>query len=302
MKLEGRPTLQGLTVGTVRVGGRVRRRDVAVWGKEFPSWLPCLDALGLHVTMVFVERDGGLAMIQRFVDEECQILVLGHIGNLIELVRPMVEDVDTLLIDGGPAGEAMVLAEGLGFKHIVSTRMSRRIPKGWQQSLVVDHTEIGGVTNTILRMSRLHKGPASDERLRIDRAAPRDVSTILNVKSNRVVFLDAPKDVAVTPLGVINLAETGAVPYYHGGGLLPARVNRSTRVLTPSIYASAGKWGRRALSHEEVLKPKDLTSEDIRRLEGFGLTNEFYEALAPVKCLAAGYQALMNGGGVKSWA
>jgi hypothetical protein len=49
--------------------------------------------------------------------------------------------------------------------------------------------------------------------------------------------------------------------------------------------------------HDEVLKAKDLTSEDILRLKGLGLKNEFYEALASGKCITEGYRALMNGGG-----
>jgi hypothetical protein len=153
--MEGRPTLRCLTVGSVPVGEKTGRHDVAVWGEAFPSWLPCLDALGLHATMVFVRSDVGLAMIQRFVDAECKILVIGHVGKLIELVKPTVDDVDTLLIDGGPTGEALVLAGGLGMTEIVSTRVSRRIPKGWQQTMIATQHEHELVASDVLNISKM---------------------------------------------------------------------------------------------------------------------------------------------------
>jgi hypothetical protein len=100
-----------------------------------------------------------------------------------------------------------------------------------------------------------------------------------------------------TTLEVKNLAYTDTLPFYHGGGLLPAGVNRSTRVLTPMLFARQGKWGKRAMTHEEVLKAKDFSSADIDRFDDFVVDNEFYEGLTPGKCLAEGVKALMNGGG-----
>jgi hypothetical protein len=126
---------------------------------------------------------------------------------------------------------------------------------------------------------------------------PRDASTILDVKGNHVVFQDGPRTVAMTPLRVENLSKPGTPPCYHGGSLLPKGLNRSTRVLTWTLFAREGKWGRRSLSHEEVLKARDYGSADITRLHGFGLKHEFYEALVAGKCLTEGYKALMNGGG-----
>jgi hypothetical protein len=128
--------------------------------------------------------------IQHFVDAECQILVIGHVVKLIELVKSTVKGVRTLLVDDGFTGVALELAGGLGITEIVSPRrVRRRIPKGWNQTMiVVDHASVGGVTDTILRMSRLCKGAASGERPRIATAAPRDVSTILDVKGNKVLY------------------------------------------------------------------------------------------------------------------
>jgi hypothetical protein len=110
------------------------------------------------------------------------------------------------------------------------------------------------------------------------------------------MFRDAPKMVAVEPLSVVNLRKLGGAPYYHGGGLLPAGVNHSTRVLTPSIYARQGNWGLRALTHEEVLKAKDFSTDGIERLEQFEVDNGLYEGLIPGKCLMEGIKALMFGG------
>ena len=121
------------------------------------------------------------------------------------------------------------------------------------------------------------------------------MSTILDIKGNKVVFMDAPKSAAVEPLTLVNLGKYPDTPYYHGGGLLPGRCNRSTRVLTPSIYARPGKWGQQRLSHEEVLKAKDLTGTDLSHMDGYDLAHEFYEALIPGKCLTEGTKALMYG-------
>jgi hypothetical protein len=71
MQRKSRPTLRGLTVGTVQVGETTDREVVAVWGLEFPSWLPCLEVLGLRARIVFVRSNIGLKLIQRFVDAEC---------------------------------------------------------------------------------------------------------------------------------------------------------------------------------------------------------------------------------------
>jgi hypothetical protein len=152
-------------------------------------------------------------------------LVIGNVEKLIELVKPTVNGVHALLVDDGLTGAALEVAGGLGMTEIVSTRVRRRILTGWTQTMiVVDHTIVGGVTDTILQMSRLHKGTAIGDRPRIATAAPRDMSTILDVKGNKVVFLDAPEMVTVTPLAVVNLARPGAVPHYYGGGLLPHHV------------------------------------------------------------------------------
>jgi hypothetical protein len=141
------------------------------------------------------------------------------------------------------------------------------------------------------------RGKIKQAQPKLVESAPRDASTILDIKGNNISFIDAPKSVAVEPLEVKNLANTDALPFYHGGGLLPAGVNRSTRVLTPTLFARPGKWGKRAMTHEEVLKAKDFSSADIDRFDDFVVDNAFYEGLTPGKCLSGGVKALMNGGG-----
>ena len=167
--------------------------------------------------------------------------------------------------------------------------------------VLMKHEDLGGVTDSRTRMSQLILGDSRAAEPVLRSLAPRDASTILDVKGNWVVFENAPKLVAIEPLAVCNLGTSEDIPYYHGGGLLPAGINRSTRVLTPSIYARPGKWGRRNVTSEEVLKAKDFSLVDIARLESFQLTNDFYEALIPGKCLTEGVKALMNGGIGEYW-
>jgi hypothetical protein len=133
------------------------------------------------------------------------------------------------------------------------------------------------VTDSLARMSRLNTRPPIGGKRMVPKLAPRDASTILDVKGHHVTFMDAPKSVAVEPLEVLNLSETPAV-------------------LTPSLFAQPGKWGRRALSFVEVLKAKDLGADNIVRLAEFELKNEVFEALIPGKCLTEGFKALVNGG------
>jgi hypothetical protein len=128
---------------------------------------------------------------------------------------------------------------------------------------LVQHEVVGGVTDTVIYFSRLSRVDTILSRPKLAMRATRDASTILDVKGNQVTFHDAPKTAAVMPLGVKNLGGIGQTPLYHGGGLLPSRLNCSTWVLTPTIFGRQGKWGRRTLSHEEVLKAKDVGCEDI---------------------------------------
>jgi hypothetical protein len=293
-----RPTLRGLTVGAMEVGNSDARQEVCVWGDAFPSWLLCLDSLGLRARRVMLRSARFLECIKAVVDTDCTIMVVEDVTGCLDLMRAKCQNLELMLVDSGPTSEVVSFARATYVRTIITKRIGQRIPVGWGQTMVVlRHEEVGGVTNSQVRMSRSSTGPGLGTKPMVTKLAPRDASTILDIKGHQVTFMDAPKSVDVEPLAVLNMGAASAMAYYHGGGLLPSSVNRSTRVLTPSLFARPGKWGRRALSLVEVLKAKDLSADDIDRLEEFELTNEFFDALLPVKCLTEGYKALVNGGG-----
>jgi hypothetical protein len=75
-------------------------------------------------------------------------------------------------------------------------------------------------------------------------------------------------------LGYENLG-TEQCPYYHGGGLLPAIIDRHTEVLTPGIFAPKNSWALRCLTVEEVLVAKDFNKVLANLLTSGPLTNQF---------------------------
>jgi hypothetical protein len=244
-----RPTLRGLTVGAVQVGHSDARQEVCAWGDGFPSWLLCLDSLGLRARRVMLRSARFLECIKAVVDTDCKIMVVEDVTGCLDLMRAKGQNLELMLVDGGPTREVMAFARATHVRTIITTRIGRRIPVGWWQTMVVvRHEEVGGVTNSRVRLSRLSTEPGPGTKPMVTKLAPRDASTILDVKGHQVTFMEAPKTVAVEPLAVLNMGATSAMAYYHGGGLLPSTVNRSTHVLTPSLFARPGKWGRRALS------------------------------------------------------
>ena len=54
---EERPTLRGLTTGSVKIREAASGVSYIVFGDVFPSWLPVLDELGLRPELVFFTGD-----------------------------------------------------------------------------------------------------------------------------------------------------------------------------------------------------------------------------------------------------
>jgi hypothetical protein len=128
-------------------------------------------------------------------------------------------------------------------------------------------------------------------------AVPRDASTVLCVQAPANKYRPAPPYCIVTPLGCINLG-TDLRPYYHGGGLLPASLDRKTEVLTPGVFAPKTKWALRPLTVEEVLVAKDFSKVLSDLLTAGPITNGLLRDLPPGKPLIGlALRWWCNGGG-----
>jgi hypothetical protein len=151
-----RPTLRGLTVGAVEVGNSDAQQEVCIWGDAFPSWLLCLDSLGLRARRVMLRSARFLECIKAVVDTDRTIMVVDDLTGCLELIREKCQHLELMLVDGGPTSEVMAFARATYVRTIITTRIGRRIPVGWGQTMVVvRHEEVGGVTNSRVRMSRL---------------------------------------------------------------------------------------------------------------------------------------------------
>jgi hypothetical protein len=127
------------------------------------------------------------------------------------------------------------------------------------------HARAGRVTCAKPRIYQYTSGPIANNVLPLVPGVGHDVGTVLSAKGGKRHYCKPPSDRAVVPLGVQNLGSSDS-PIYHGGELLPGRIDKGTRVFTPSMYAPAGKWAVWPLFYNEVLLCKDVSETMVRRL------------------------------------
>jgi hypothetical protein len=291
-----RPTLRGLTTGSVTITAETAQVACVLVCHTCPSWIFVLTELGLTPCLVLLTDPTYLDLVQRFIGEGCRILI----GSLTDtsVYVTSIPDVGLALIDGSPTGGTISSLEGLGIDTIYYTRRLRRAVPGWENTTtpLIRHGEAGGVTRGRLRLGALTCNTASTV-CKLPATAPRDVSTVLSLMQNHYTVRSSPRNRHAANGACLNLG-TDSQPYYHGGGWLPAGITTATRVLTPGIYAPKGTWGLRPLTFGEFLGCHDVPESMIR---------SFGEVPSPVpdatlgmmvagKCLVAGFK-MLNGGG-----
>jgi hypothetical protein len=126
----------------VAVGAVSKKQRVGVMGKEFPSWLPFLDEMGLRTGLVLVERGTHLDTIQEFVDNDCHIVDMNKITTYLNMIGTTSPDLAMLLVDGGPTSIVMTVAKTLKLGRIPMTQVGRRVDGGWTQTLLKVGVEI----------------------------------------------------------------------------------------------------------------------------------------------------------------
>jgi hypothetical protein len=166
-------------------------------------------------------------------------------------------------------------------------------------SIALRHAYLGGVTQGHTRLGAAFSSLAPKVLPLPAELAPRDASTVLTVKGVVHLYRRAPNS-RHTPNYTCENLGTDNKPIYHGGGWLPARIHRGTRVLTPHIYASSGTWENRTLGWDEVMVCYDAPDGVISAFEIHNklLDRVLFDGITAGKCLKVGFTCL--NGGVKS--
>ena len=144
------------------------------------------------------------------------------------------------------------LLESVHIRDAFSCGGVRRVVPGWHaSSCVVDHSTIGGITGTRLRLHCFHFGVQAKSVGAALSAVGRDASTVLSQTVYCRRFRLRPAAQVLVPLRV-ELGQSGSISYVHGGGLLPAGAFTSTWVLTPHVRGPRGCWGSRSVGRFQL--------------------------------------------------
>jgi hypothetical protein len=220
-EIKDRPTLRGLTRGSLLIKSTRSRLPCLLVCRTCPSWIFVLPELGLEARMIWLEDPAYLELTQRLVGPECRILV-GTSTETSGFVTAL-PDVRLGLIDGALTTDIVSALEGIGLDTLYYTRRLRRKIPGWNNSNspIIHHEGVGGVTQAALRLGALTRGKCSSI-TELPAVAPRDASTVLSVMPDHYTVRVAPRSRHVNNGACINLG-TGARPHYHGGGGVASR-------------------------------------------------------------------------------
>ena len=299
-----RPTLRGLTSGSVAVQDQNSLAPCILFGGASCSWLPVVEQLGYRAVGVLLTSDHGLSYVRACVPAGCRILVCPQWSRLDALPFPGPPGTVAFL-DCRFTGLVARLLESVGVRDAITTRGLRRITPGWVSSMTsISHATVGGVTSSVVSVTRVRFGSTVVPGRAVPSVVGRDASTILSSTTYCRRFWARPDARVLVPLRT-EFGVSGRVRYYHGGGLLPAGASTSTWILAPHVRAPPGRWGLRPLTFEEVLLAHDFNSSHCRLLMPLpdGVRHALRPSLYPLRCLLYGCQSfdlgLRGDGGVK---
>jgi hypothetical protein len=257
----------------------------------FPSWLLVVQELRVFPRLVVVASDRYLAVLRAILPSTCELSVNDFATHTCPAEPGLIG-----FADGGFTNKLAAWFGSSQIDRVFTTRQQRRSVAGWDNtSVALSHAALGGVTVATTRIAASFRIEAP-RALPLPSFAPRDASTVLGVKGSAHTFRRAPHHRHLPDATCSNLG-TDKHPLYHGGGWLPAHIDRQTRVLTPHIFASKGSWANRSLAWEEVLVCLDAPDSFVNAIgsQNILLDRAFFAGLVPGKCLTTGFTSL-NGG------
>ena len=197
-----RPTLRGLTKGTVQVTDGKNLERCMVMGASFPSWLPFLEEMGHHTVLVFLDDDANLKLVEACVRDDCMIVV-GRNWSVFTARLPRFGRALTGFIDGRANGTLAAIALSMNVSRLICTKGLRRNLLGWNStSAVIQHNRVGGVTTEAITLVCLQAGGLAPRTQVLEGRVQRDASTVLSIMPYTKVFMTVPKELVVIPLVV----------------------------------------------------------------------------------------------------
>jgi hypothetical protein len=129
-----RPTLRGLTTGTVRVTSVDDLEPVILWGDGFCSWLGVLHELKFRpVAVLLTDPAQNLDIVRACVGADCFI---GSVASLTDAIILSLKGSCRLgLIDGRVSSGTCDLARKLDLKGLLGTQRMRRGVGGWSTDI-----------------------------------------------------------------------------------------------------------------------------------------------------------------------
>jgi hypothetical protein len=291
-----RPTLRGLTTGSLRVTHCDDRTDVVLWGDDFCSWLGVLTELKLRPIAVLLSSLESVELVKACVEADC------YVGSVQDMTGPLLDSLAGTaclgLVDGRVTTQICALATTLGLKGVLGTSSMRRKIDDWSHDTwSTTHCEVGGVTTRRTHGCYLVPGSKAPAAFDSPPCVGRDASTVLSPMTTAFKFRPLPEERVLFPLRCENLGSAHQ-PVYHGGGLLPGSLDTHTAVLTPGVFVPKHNWALRPLTLEEVLVAKDFGAILPKLMRAGHLSRAFLQKLCPGKLLVAiaGHWGC-NGGG-----
>jgi hypothetical protein len=237
-------SMRGVTAGVVRIGAQANPKFCVVIGHSFPSWILHVRSLGLKVGHLLLRDTQFGSYVYSMCGPDVRIWSGSSWGTVIASWGQLGGAVIGL-VEGRVTASLLSSLSGVGITDVYSTNRTRKEIPGWFcASVIIKHTEVGGLTEALLWVVRHSRGSL----IGLPRACPpvvrRDATTVLSHSLFGTKFRAKPKEVFLQPLCCLNLG-TQEHPFYHGQGWLPAIINRQVRVATPVLNSGChgGKWG-----------------------------------------------------------
>jgi hypothetical protein len=223
-----RPTLRGLTSGIVnKVRSDISLKPCVVFGDVLPGWLFVLRELGFEAIFVVLKSEKYFSEVEALVGDKCGIWC-GCDWTGLTSSGPKFEGRRCVgFVEGRVTGGLMALVASMALEDVICTKLPWRGFSGWLMGCwTVVHSAVGGIMTTPEMIAPLRKGSDVVVGAALPFIVSRDASPVLSTTEGTRRYRKAPLERTIFPLECRNLGTPGH-PKFHGGGLLPAVLDRS---------------------------------------------------------------------------